>query len=274
MTVRNRHLLAVAAIFLGFIVLAYVATLSASYGECATKHQQSYFKQNAPDFLEKAGTVLVCEGVTADANGELLTAIATVLLTIVTGGLVWLGWLQFNSTRAQLRAYVFATDLKQYWDKIGTTGQYGWRFRPIWTNSGDTPTRELEINTECEIRNSLLPPDFSFPFSTRPGHGLIAPKTSSEGSLAPPPPQALVTPQDIFDAQNGNKHIYVYGYARYRDIFPGTSPHITRFCWELIMTGDPFTFIPDDPNHRLVFQWAHQSRGNCSDGECADARIS
>jgi hypothetical protein len=42
-----------------------------------------------------------------ESHDPLITAIATVLLTCVTGGLVFLTYLQIRTTRAQLRAYVF-----------------------------------------------------------------------------------------------------------------------------------------------------------------------
>jgi hypothetical protein len=43
----------------------------------------------------------------ANENGSGITALATVLLTIATGLLAYLAFLQFRTSRAQLRAYVF-----------------------------------------------------------------------------------------------------------------------------------------------------------------------
>lgn len=198
---------------------------------------------------------------------DLITGLATALLAVITWMLVALGKDQSAATKTQLRAYVFATDLRQYWEKT-PAGEYVWRFRPVWTNSGDTPTRGLTVHTECEVRNSPLPANFDFNYPVIPGGGLIAPKTFSEGGIAPEAPKAAVTPQDILDAQANRKFIYIFGWVRYRDVFEDTPPHITRFCWMLVTTGDPRTFAPDDPNHKLNFAWVHQARGNCSDGEC------
>jgi hypothetical protein len=49
----------------------------------------------------------VCTMRFANNNGNAITALATVLLALVTGLLVWIVWLQFSTSRAQLRAYVF-----------------------------------------------------------------------------------------------------------------------------------------------------------------------
>src|SRR5664280_749955 len=42
-----------------------------------------------------------------ETHNPIITAIATALLACVTGGLVWMAYLQIKTTRAQLRAYVF-----------------------------------------------------------------------------------------------------------------------------------------------------------------------
>jgi len=47
-----------------------------------------------------------CFGRFANENNGAITALATVLLTFVTAGLVWVGYRQIITTRAQLRAYI------------------------------------------------------------------------------------------------------------------------------------------------------------------------
>src|ERR1700739_2633895 len=51
----------------------------------------------------------VCAGDFADKDNGPITAVFTVLLTIVTGGLVWIGHQQIATSRVQLRAYVFVS---------------------------------------------------------------------------------------------------------------------------------------------------------------------
>jgi hypothetical protein len=51
----------------------------------------------------------VCAEDFADTNNGAITAVFTVLLTMVTGGLVWIGHQQIATSRAQLRAYVLVS---------------------------------------------------------------------------------------------------------------------------------------------------------------------
>lgn len=75
---------------LGFLCLCgllYGATLSSSNRQCQSDRATRCAKYENPDFFEKSGTFFVCEGATIDANGELLTAIATIVMAIFTGTL-------------------------------------------------------------------------------------------------------------------------------------------------------------------------------------------
>jgi hypothetical protein len=78
------QLLRGAVIGLGVLVIALFATSATSYTHCAADHAKRYADQNAPNFFEKLNTVVVCEGATLDANGELVTAIATIFIAIFT----------------------------------------------------------------------------------------------------------------------------------------------------------------------------------------------
>jgi hypothetical protein len=150
--------------------------------------------------------------------------------------------------------------------------QYNWRFRPIWQNSGDTPTRNMVMHVTCELRNTVLPSGFDFNYpTTQTGTGLLAPKSTSMGGIAPNYPVAAITPQDILDVQHRRKFLYLWGWVRYHDVFPDTPQHITRFCWLIVPTGNPLVYTPGQtPNlpHSLSFGNIHHSEGNCADEEC------
>jgi hypothetical protein len=90
---------------------------------------------------------------------------------------------------------------------------------------------------------------------------------------APMPPRAAVTPQDIADSQAGKKFIYIYGWVRYRDIFPRTEEHITRFCWLIVTQSDPLKYDPAAIGNppapgTLNFSFIQHREGNCTDEEC------
>jgi hypothetical protein len=86
---------------------------------------------------------------------------------------------------------------------------------------------------------------------------------------APHMPGRGLTPQDILDIQSGAKVFYVWGWARYFDVLPNTPEHITRFCWQIMSTGNPITFNPIGDADGVRFSWLGQPRGNCADEECA-----
>ena len=92
-------------------------------------------------------------------------------------------------------------------------------------------------------------------------------EANTMGGAAPLIPAAPITPQDIIDAQNGRKFIYLWGWAKYFDVFPRTPEHITRFCWLILVAGDPLSFNPAQPNS-TTFATANHIEGNCADEEC------
>ena len=55
---------------------------------------------------------------------------------------------------ASLRAYVFPTGVNGYW-KTDKQGAFHWRFRTVWTNSGDSPTKNMTFCTYCEVRDKV-----------------------------------------------------------------------------------------------------------------------
>ena len=92
------------------------------------------------------------------------------------------------------------------------------------------------------------------------------------GGQAPGAGRAAVSPQDILDMQSGKKMFYLFGWAKYFDVFEGSPAHVTRFCWHITCVGDPLHFIPDskDPGEMLRFNFLYNETGNCADEECSE----
>lgn len=169
------------------------------------------------------------------------------------------------------RAFVFPMEIHPVWEQNTQTGEYWWRFRPTWKNSGDTPTRDMIMHSECELRTAPLPLGFNFDYpTTETGKALLPPTTHAWGGIGPRFPANAISPDDILDIQQGRKLLCFWGWARYHDVFPGTPEHITRFCWYILATGDPRAFSPTQPAgpDRLVFSTIHHPEGNCADDEC------
>jgi|SRR5215469_7572232 len=216
-----------------------------------------------------------CSGTFLDQHGTAVTAIATFVIAAFTGTL-WTATLRSTdltreSFTANKRAFIFALGLNGFWERDGATGHYNWRFRPLWQNSGETPSKALRNYTGCELRTSPLPVGYNFKQGNGSA-GLIPPKATLSGGLAPQPPQPALTPQDILDVQAGRKFLYVWGWVKYHDVFPRTKEHVTRFCWLVTPVGDPFAYVPGSQPPPalggLTFQTIHHTEGNCADEEC------
>jgi hypothetical protein len=232
--------------------------------------------ENEITILSAPHSYRACLGAYAVINNPVITALSTLIIAAFTIVLAGATSKQALLTREALvadkRAFVFATGFHPYWELDKTTGAYNWRFRPIWQNSGDTPTKALKLYAACEVRNTILPAGYNFScLPQNMGNGLIGPKQTAQGGAAPLLPATGVSPQDIMDAQAGRKFIYLWGGVEYFDVFPKTPKRITRFCWQIVANGDPLKFapgqIPGDVGN-LSFGNIHHFEGNCADDEC------
>jgi hypothetical protein len=208
-------------------------------------------------------------------------AFFTLWLVVFTGGLtvstilLWrAGERQTSIARQAMvageRAFIFTTNVSPFWEIDPATNLYSWRFRPLWKNSGDTPTRRMIMHSECVLRITPLPPGFDFNYPTMDiGSALIPPNTETGGGLAPRFPVPAISPQDLLDVQSGRKFLYFWGWARYYDVFPDTPQHITRFCFQILVLGNPLTYNPTATPQNLTFPSIHHTEGNCADDECA-----
>ena len=256
------------AIFVVFGALFVIAerTFSPSFQQCVGAAEEN------PSAYGITVSYASCTARILQSYEALITALATMVIAAFTGTLWWATSRQAELTREALiadkRAFVFATGIHPFWER-SPTGGYNWRFRPIWQNSGDTPTKGMTMHTSCELRHTPLPSGFDFGrATTQTGTGFLGPRATGTGSLAPTFPMAAITPQNLLDVQQGRQFLYLWGSVRYFDVFPNTKQHITRFCWLVMLVGDPFTYVPDDPQHTLRFTTIHHTEGNCADDEC------
>jgi hypothetical protein len=220
---------------------------------------------------------IICTIRLVDRHNGFFAALGALAIAIFTGTLWQTSNQQAFLTREALivnkealivskRALVFAKDIRSLWEIDKTSGEYVWRFRPIWENTGDTPTSKLRFYSDCELRNSALPPGFDFTRKKyRSGVGLIPPRTITLGGVAPPIPFAAISPQDILDVRQGSKFLYIWGWASCFDTFPDTKEHITRFCWMIHTVGDPRKYVEAQSQTEagaLRFETIHHSEGN------------
>jgi len=143
-------------------------------------------------------------------------------------------------------------------------GHIFWRMRPRWINSGNTPTRKLNVHVRYEFRDDPLPANFAFAaeHDANPVPATIAPKGVIESAPFDIDGSALVA------VREGRKHFYVWGIARYNDVFTGTPRYVTKFCVEAgNITGDPEQYW-DDTDNPVGIMFGTYGSHNCADEDC------
>jgi hypothetical protein len=194
-----------------------------------------------------------------------IIAIFTVVLSIATANL----WRATNrhasiAERSLIdieRAFVFPADRvsKSHFDPEKKT--VWWSIQIVWGNSGKTPTKDLVVWCEHYLEDHPMPRDFAF----LPKHGrqiqiVIGPGPTMNSYLI------TVDGVDLAAVQVKKKHFYIWGYASYRDVFSGTRQHITRFCYKVLLLGDPCQMY--SATNIVEFTYAAHPHYNCADDEC------
>jgi hypothetical protein len=244
---KQTLLFAIVLIFGAVVFVAAEHVFSPTFQACLGQ-----FPPNQESIGATANNYVRCSGIFISDNSNGIAAFAALVVAIFTVFLWAATHRQALLTKEALisnnRAFVFVPTFGQFWEHDPATDHYNWRLRPTLRNSGETPTKNLTMFVECEIRNTPLPAGYSFTADARNiARAIIPPKFDISGGAAPRNPGAAITPQDIIDAQNSRKFIYLWGVIRYSDVFPGTRPHITKYCYIITTTGDPLKFVPNTP---------------------------
>jgi hypothetical protein len=136
---------------------------------------------------------------------------------------------------------------------------FHWKLSAQWENSGETPTRYLRVRINSAIRDVVLNDQFAFPDGLGPSiPTLIGPKATIESD------QVDVVVADMEAVRDGAKHLYLWGWAEYDDVFIGTPRHRTEFCFKVSVVGDPTNPAPN----MVSFRWSLHNAHNGADDEC------
>jgi len=211
-------------------VVLFIATLSTmllspDFQYCEN-HQSQYPASNA--LGDKAATLQVptsersgfstfyaCAGAFVHSNADGITAISTLLLTLVTAGLVYIAIVQANTTRAQLRAYLMPESVGIS-DAPGDPRGFYWHVG--FRNTGQTPAHKAASFGDIRV----ISPDNESQLAVS---SVNQPATFAVGAGIPFPKQGWHTRQ-LTEAEreginiNPPTHaIYVYGRVEYFDVF-------------------------------------------------------
>jgi hypothetical protein len=133
------------------------------------------------------------------------------------------------------RPYVFATNrFVPITKDVAHTVPTSLEVYADWENSGATPTKKLLMDASYQYFPSGLPAHFDFPdLGRRTGQGpyraILGPKATVSGSHVSIP---FALEEELAD---GKLHLFMWGWARYRDTFLNTKPHLTKYCWEVVI---------------------------------------
>ncbi len=156
------------------------------------------------------------------------------------------------------RAFVYLpTTVDPIINQTGKIPEASFNFQ--WENSGTTPTESFTTHISYKWFEKGLPKNYSFPDFWEPNFPHINTKffigPKSHSGVVVGPISSVITDQ-VFAHQI---HLYFWGWAKYRDIFPDTPQHVSIFCYEFVpISKDRFTFLMNAcPVH------------NCTDEECS-----
>jgi hypothetical protein len=154
-----------------------------------------------------------CLGRFTNENNGAITAVSTLLLTFVTAGLVFIGYRQHRTTRAQLRAYVFVGEVKII-DPDGAEPQAA----VTLSNFGKTPAYRVTVSTgacgdKFPPRRTVFDPTPVSPYSSR---FVFAPGGLGIRNI---PLKTLLNSHRMIGLRNGALALYVYGEILYTDAF-------------------------------------------------------
>ncbi|HJV51362.1 MAG TPA: hypothetical protein VJ652_07885 [Noviherbaspirillum sp.] len=162
-----------------------------------------------------------------------------------------------NALVAGQRAFMFLREFKTFLHLDDATGQYRWTLHPVWENSGNTPTKGLQIYSTYRLLDAPLAPGHDFASSEQDMVAAIAgPRALVEGA------PGSIGAEELAAVQQGKKYFYIWGRAEYHDIFEGTGKHTTRFCNQLVQViGDPGAPVSEHNMVQLMFGFHSENNG-------------
>ena len=190
---------------------------------------------------------------------------------IFTGGIALYAVRQYGESRRsserQLRAYVYVS-FEHKPVQVAHSGQIvSYRFTPIWHNSGATPTRNMTNHISLGLFSGDMPAGWHFP--DRWKKSIPPSEWQNVQTLAGPNSDALGQALDVDMATmvsvvtgSGPNTLYIWGWAKYDDVFSHTPRRVTRFCNKILVGGDPTQ--PD----KCTITFPLHSEYNCADEEC------
>jgi hypothetical protein len=194
--------------------------------------------------------------------------------SIVTGVIFFYQWRAMheanedtrNALIAIQRAFVFVETTKwQPFKEPAGNDVVAWNVYPHWENSGNTPTRDLEVQVYCPVSDTPVddPTMLKSSSAIRTGSRLLGPKQTVVGG------GCHIGTSDLALIMQRRKQMYLVAEAHYRDIFDSTKPHVTKYCVQFVsITGD----LQKGGDDFTVISAPCSAVPDCADDECEKKR--
>jgi hypothetical protein len=207
---------------------------SSSFQRCQSEHEANTpgQEQNLSIFIERV-IARRCTAEFVHTHSPELNAVAAVMLTLVTVGLLWVGYMQIVTTRGQLRAYVFAGECT-----IGFDGENNPIAIVRVLNTGASPAYKMIVVSSAktfwarEVRRFERPKRAERTSQMDLGAKIEALNTVSL--------KAILNANGLQALKSGELELYVWGIIRYADTFGRRQRTEFRF-----VLGGPHKW-PDD----------------------------
>jgi hypothetical protein len=164
-----------------------------------------------------------------DPWSVLISAIATGVIAWFTITLARMSKRQIADSRSIQRAHVFVLRPEAELLAHATGGEiYGARLKVIWKNSGTTPATQITAMTGSTWVQSIE--QFNFGTGGAEQQFILGPGAEIAGN-----PVVVGNPLAFFNHQG---HQFMWGWVRYRDIFPKSRTHVVEFCFGVTVEGN------------------------------------
>ncbi len=139
---------------------------------------------------------------------------------------------QFNAIE---RPYVSREAVNWAWHSDNQRqGRYLYSIYPVLVNSGNTPTKNMLLNANCDLFDSPLSDGFEFPYASKDYPATIGIRGQITAKIL------WISDADLLAIQNRTKYFYIWGKAEYYDLFENTPMHTTTFCNQITsVLGNP-----------------------------------
>ena len=255
------RIVALPAVGIGLALLVvWIVGSSETFHDCVekAKNDQPYealYKNVASSFgsteIEWLRLDRACAGDFADREQGAISAVSTFVIAIFTAilGIFTVRLARATKIAADAakesariarealimaeRAFVFVIDFDStpVWSGAGIVIHL--RVKPIWRNSGSTPTRNMYVRVQWTHHAVAEPaPNIGNFDGVYPTKMFLAPQAQEWT-------QAITIPRDILErVQDMEENVVIWGRADYDDIFDGTAHRFTQWCSQLVIEND------------------------------------